>query len=156
MSWNKEKSLKIFLTIGAIVIVAILGSVFVNLGMEWFDMLDKPMQWIPNIVIPIMWTIIYIIFGIVLTMWIIKVGIPKDVVVWLIINGILNIIWCLVFFTLNLTFVGNIIIVLNLIAGIVLYLRIYRQEPLYAIITSVYPIWLCLATTLNTALWILN
>ena len=156
MSLNKSNSLKIFLAIASIVVVAVLGSVFVNLGMDWFDMLDKPMQWIPNIVIPIMWTIIYIIFGIVLTIWIIKGGIPKDVVVWLIINGVLNVVWCLVFFTLNLTFVGNIIIVLNLIAGIVLYLRIYRQEPLYAIITSIYPIWLCLATTLNTALWILN
>ena len=156
MSLNKSNSLKIFLAIASIVVVAVLGSVFVNLGMDWFDMLDKPMQWIPNIVIPIMWTIIYIIFGIVLTIWIIKGGIPKDVVVWLIINGVLNVVWCLVFFTLNLTFVGNIVIVLNLIAGIVLYLRIYRQEPLYAIITSIYPIWLCLATTLNTALWILN
>ena len=145
----------IFIVIG-ILIVAGLGTLFVNLGMDWFNALDKPSQWIPNIVIPIVWTIIYALFGIILILWNKKGDIPKDVVVWLIINGVLNILWCLLFFTLNLTFVGNIAIILNLIAGIVLFLKIYKTQPLYATILSIYPIWLSIATTLNLALWILN
>ena len=145
----------IFIVIG-ILIVAGLGTLFVNLGMDWFNALDKPSQWIPNIVIPIVWTIIYALFGIILILWNKKGDIPKDVVVWLIINGVLNILWCLLFFTLNLTFVGNIAIILNLIAGIVLFLKIYKTQPLYATILSIYPIWLSVATTLNLALWILN
>lgn len=145
----------IFIVVG-ILIVAGLGTLFVNLGMDWFNALDKPSQWIPNIVIPIVWTIIYALFGIILILWNKKGDIPKDVVVWLIINGVLNILWCLLFFTLNLTFVGNIAIILNLIAGIVLFLKIYKTQPLYATILSIYPIWLSIATTLNLALWILN
>lgn len=156
MRYLKSNGLKILVTIISILVVAILGSVFVNIGMQWFNSLTTPSQWIPNIVIPIVWTIIYIIFGVVLSIWITKGGISKTVVVWLVVNGILNVLWCLVFFTLGLTFVGNIVIVLNLIAGIVLFLQIYKYNPIYAIITAIYPIWLSLATTLNLALWILN
>lgn len=153
---ERKNVIKIIITIISIIAVAVLGSVFVNLGMEWFNSLVKPSQWIPNIVIPIMWTIIYLTFGIVLSIWIIKGGIPKNVVILLIINGVLNVLWCLVFFTLQMTLLGNIVIVLNLIAGFALFFAIYRTQPLYALITMIYPIWLSLATTLNTALWILN
>jgi len=156
MEMKKRKIKSIIFAILGIITVAVLGSIFVNIGMDWFNSLDKPSQWIPNIVIPIMWTIIYIDFGVVLILWILKSHIPFDVTIWLIINGILNVLWCLVFFTLKLTFIGNIVIVLNLIAGIVLFLKIYKHEKIYAIVTSIYPIWLSLATTLNLALWILN
>ena len=156
MDDKKRNVISIILIILGITVVAVLGSVFVNIGMAWFDSLTKPIQWIPNIVIPIMWTLIYIDFGIVLILWILKSRLTFDVIIWLTINGILNIIWCLVFFTLNLTFIGNIVIVLNLIAGIILFFKIYKYEKFYAIVTSIYPIWLSIATTLNIALWILN
>ena len=156
MKFLKSNGFKILITIISILIVAILGSVFVNLGMDWFNSLTTPSQWISNIVIPIVWTIIYLTFGIVLSIWITRGGLPKSVIGWLIANGVLNVIWCLVFFTLGLTFIGNIVIVLNLIAGIVLFLQIYKYKPIYAVVTAIYPIWLSLATTLNLALWILN
>lgn len=153
---RKDNGLKIVLVIISIIIVAALGSIFVNIGMDWFNSLIKPSQWIPNIVIPIMWTIIYIAFAISLSIWLFRENLPKPVTLWLIINGILNVIWCLVFFTLNLTFIGNIVIVLNLIAGIILFLQMYKYYPIFAYVTAIYPIWLSLATTLNLALWILN
>ena len=156
MSFLKSNGFKILVTILSIVLVAVLGSVFVNLGMEWFNSLVKPTQWIPNVVIPIVWTVIYITFGIVLSLWIYNSSIPRAVAIWLIINGVLNVLWCLVFFTLELTFVGNIVIILNLISAIVLFLLIYKQNRVYAIATALYPIGLSLATSLNLALWILN
>ena len=156
MEIRKNKILKIIFIISSIAVVAVLGSVFVNLGMDWFNSLVKPSQWIPNIIIPIMWTIIYGTFGIVLSVWSYREDIPVRIIVLLIINGLLNVLWCLIFFTLKLTFVGNIIIILNLIASIILFINIYKENRTYAIVTSIYPIWLCLATSLNTALWILN
>ena len=156
MSFLKSNGFKILITVLSIVLVAVLGSVFVNLGMDWFNLLNRPSQWIPNVVIPIVWTIIYIVFGVVLSLWIFNSTIPRAVVVWLIINGVLNVLWCLVFFTLELTFVGNIVIILNLISAVVLFLQIYNEKRWYAIATVIYPIWLCLATSLNLALWILN
>ena len=156
MRYLKSNSLKIVVTIISILVVAVVGSIFVGIGMDWFNGLTTPTQWIPNIVIPIVWTVIYLTIGIVSIVWITKGGLPKLVVIWLSINGLLNVSWCLVFFTLGLTFIGNVVIVLNLIAAIVLFLQIYKCKPIYAIVIAIYPIWLSLATTLNLALWILN
>jgi len=139
-----------------IVVVAVLGSVFVNLGMEWFNALTKPSQWVPNIVIPIVWTIIYLTFAVILILWQSKQKISLKTIVLLSVNGVLNVLWCLVFFTLNLTLVGNIVIILNLIAGFWLWLDILKQKPIYGYVLTIYPIWLSIATTLNLALWILN
>ena len=63
----RNKTLHIILIWVSIIIVAILGSIFVNLGMDWFNSLEKPSEWIPNIVIPIVWTIIYLTFSIILS-----------------------------------------------------------------------------------------
>ena len=45
-----------------IVLVSVVGSLFTNSGMDWFKMLNKPSEWIPSFVIPVMWTIIYLLY----------------------------------------------------------------------------------------------
>ena len=124
----KNNFLRIVSVVAPIVLVAVLGSVFVNIGMEWFDGLTKPSQWIPNWVIPVVWTVIYITFVVVLLVWSNKEEIPTSTKILLITNGILNILWCLVFFTLKQTFLGNIVIILNLVAGIALWVNIFLQK----------------------------
>ncbi len=156
MKLEKSKIIKIAIIISSILVVAVLGSIFVNLGMDWYATLNKPSQWVPNIVIPIMWTIIYITFAIILSIWEIKGEIPNKIIALLIVNGILNILWCLFFFTLQLTLIGNITIILLLISAIVLFNEMLKLKPLYAYICAIYPVWVCIATTLNTAIWILN
>lgn len=151
-----KKNIKILITIISVVLVAGLGTLFVNLGMSWFNSLIKPKEWIPNFVIPIVWTIIYLAFITILVLWQLKKDLQKDTVIFLLLNGALNVLWCLVFFTLNQTFLGNIIIILNLIAGFWLVINILRQKILYGYILIIYPIWLSIATTLNLATWILN
>ena len=152
----KKKNWKFLYVILPIVFVAGIGALFVNLGMGWFNGLAKPSQWIPNWVIPVVWTIIYLTFAVVLILMQNKYRFSIKTKVLLVLNGILNIVWCLMFFTLNLTFLGNIFIILNLIAGFMLVLNIMKYDKLYYYITLIYPIWLSVATTLNIALWILN
>lgn len=151
-----NKKLKNFISIISIIVVAALGSIFVQLGMDWFNGLNKPSQWIPNIVIPIVWSIIYITFAIVLVLWQNREDLPVKTVILLIVNGVLNILWCLVFFTLKQTFLGNVVIVINAIMAYLLVIDIYKGKALYGYITLIYPIWVTIATTLNTAMWILN
>lgn len=153
---KRNKTLKIVINLIAILLVAILGSVFVMLGMEWFDSLYKPTQWMPNFVIPIVWTVIYIVFAVCTSRWILGDGIPKNIIVLLVVNGILNVLWCLTFFTLHLTFVGNIVIVLNLILAYMLVLNIKKYNVSYFFATAIYPTWVSIATCLNIAMWILN
>lgn len=151
-----SKFVKSLCVILPIVAVAALGSVFVNLGMEWFNGLTKPSQWVPNFVIPVVWTIIYLAFAVILVLWQNKESISKRTITLLIVNGVLNVLWCLIFFALKQTFLGNIAIILNLIAGFWLVWDISKSKKIYSLILLIYPIWLSIATTLNLALWILN
>ena len=152
----ENKTLKIILIFAFIALVAGLGSLFVNLGSDWFNALTTPTQWIPNIVIPIVWTIIYLAFAVIFFFWVRAGGVPKEILFWGIVNGILNVLWCLVFFTLNQLFIGLLVIVLNLVAGWIFWDKIISQNKLYGRILTIYPIWLSIATCLNLALWILN
>lgn len=140
----------------SILFVVGMGSIFVNLGMDWFNTLPKLSEWVPNFVIPIMWTIIYILFAILLSISIKTKSLSTNVVILSIINGVLNIFWCLVFFALNQLLFGNIIIIINAFFGTLLVNEIVKNNKWYYFLSVIYPIWLYLATSLNTALWILN
>ena len=146
----------IIITLVSIVAVAVLGTIFAQLGMGWFDGLVKPREWIPSWIIPVVWTVIYLLFAYVLVKWQNKTPLTKENVILLIINGALNVLWCLVFFTLNQLFLGNVIIIINTLFALRLYFEICKQDALNGLIISLYPIWLCIATTLNIAVWILN
>ena len=152
----KNNTKKIIWSFVFIILVAVLGSVFVSLGSEFFNSLQTPTEWVPNFIIPVVWTVIYGLFALICFLWYKNGEIPKNVLVLMIINGVLNVLWCLVFFTLNQLLLGNIVIILNLIAGFFLFSQIYKSKKAYAYTVLLYPIWLSIATTLNLALWILN
>lgn len=152
----KDIVISFSIIITSIVAVAFLGSLFVNIGMDWYALLNSPSQYAPNILFPIVWSIIYLSFIVILCIWEFKGQIPIKTIVLLIINGALNVLWCLVFFALNLTFVGLIVILLNAVASIFLWFSIYKRKKIYAYILSLYPLWILLATCLNICIWILN
>lgn len=147
---------RVFYSIVPVVIVASLGSLFVNLGLDWFDKLNKPTEWIPNFVIPIVWTIIYSITAIGLFRILGREKLEKETVILFIINGILNILWCLIFFTLRAKFFGLITIIINLIFSILLLKNLKKNFLSFYYALSIYPIWLSIATSLNLAIWIMN
>ena len=153
---EKSQIKKIIVSTVIIVIVAVLGGIFVKLGMEWFDSLTKPTQWIPNIVIPIVWSVVYLAFAVINFFWYKREDIPNYTVGLMLINAVLNVLWCLVFFTLKQLFLGNVVILLNLLASFVLIVNIFKYKRLYGYVLSIYLLWLGVATTLNLALWILN
>ena len=152
----KNKTLTTVISIGAVILVAVLGSIFVNLGMDWFDSLVKPSEWVPNIIIPIIWTIIYVAFAIYLYFAIKNDRLDKELIILLIVNGILNVAWCLVFFTLGSLLWGLIVIVMNLIVGAVMINLMHKRDMFFSYFLTIYPLWLSIATCLNLACWILN
>lgn len=156
---EREKKNVIWAIVIALVsvgLVAGLGSLFVQLGNDWFDALVKPSEWIPNFVIPVVWSVIYLTLAIILVLWIKKENLPRKVIWLLGINGVFNTLWCLVFFTLNQLFLGNVFLIFNLILAVKLILEIYKTQKIYSAILLIYPAWLCVATSLNMAVWILN
>ena len=152
---NKE-NLYIFICIFFIILVAVLGSIFVNLGMNWFLQLQTPSQWISNIVIPIVWTVIYILFAIIISILIKNNLFNKKILIMGLINGFLNVAWCLVFFAFNQTFFGILFIVLNGFFATYFLIVLQKTNKWYVNILWIYPIWIYTATCLNIALWVLN
>lgn len=152
----KNKTLLTIFSLSAVVVVAVLGTIFVNLGMDWFNSLTKPSEWIPNIAIPIVWTVIYVAFAVYLYFAIKNNRLDKETSILLIVNGILNVLWCLVFFTLNSLLFGLIVIVVNLIFAIILIMTMNKKDMFFSYFLTIYPIWLSIATCLNLACWILN
>lgn len=151
-----KKEVKIWISIGCVIAVALLGSLFVNLGMDWFDGLSKPSEWPPNVLIPIIWTIIYLVAIVYLWIAFNRNGINKELAVLLSVNGLLNVVWCLTFFTCQALLGGLVVILLNLIAGTVLLIELSKDNKLYSYMLMIYPLWLSVATCLNLACWILN
>lgn len=156
MKTKSEKIISYIIICAVILVTAVLGSVFVNLGQEWFDTLARPSQFPPNELIPIMWTIIYIIFTIVLCKWVSENNFSVCTTVLLVLNAVFNVLWCLLFFTLNQPIWGIVSIVMLLILSWMLFINIYKYNKLYALATLIYPIWLSLATCFNMGIWILN
>ena len=156
MKTNKSKIISYVLICAIILVTAVLGSVFVNLGQEWFKGLTRPSEFPPDELIPIMWSLIYIIFTIVLLRWVSKTEFSGLTIFLLIANAVFNILWCLLFFTLNSTIWGLVSIVILQILSWMLFVNISKYNKVYAIITSIYPFWLTFATCLNMAIWILN
>jgi len=146
----------IVITLVGIISVAVLGTIFAQLGMGWFDSLVKPSEWVPSYIFPIVWTIIYLLFIYVLIKWQNREPLSTENIILLVINGILNVLWCLVFFTLNQLLLGAVVIIINALFGLRLYFEICKEDAKNGLIISIYPIWLCIATALNLALWILN
>ena len=155
-SMMKKDYFKYVIAFSALLLVAVLGTVFVNLGMDWFDTLVKPSEWVPNIVIPIVWTVIYSLFAIYLWFAIKNDRLDAETIALLIANGILNVLWCLVFFTLNSLLWGLIVIIINLILAAVLLIEMQEKDKFFSYFLTLYPVWLSIATCLNLACWILN
>lgn len=144
------------ISVALVVLVAGLGTLFVQLGDSWFNGLTKPNEWIPNFVIPLVWSVIYLTFAVILVLWIKKENLPRKVIWLLGINGFFNVLWCLVFFTFNQLFLGNVILIFNLILAVKLIMEVYKTQKIFSAILLLYPAWLCVATSLNVAVWILN
>lgn len=154
---NKTSKINIIIMIVSIAVVAGLGTLFVNLGTDWFNALNKPNEWIPNVVIPIVWTVIYLTTAVILFLWIKKEGsLDNKFTILFVINGALNILWCLLFFTFGQKFLGLVAILINLLFAVKLIFQLSKYNLTYSYILGIYPLWLSIATGLNLAVWILN
>ena len=153
---NKENIIKYGIPILSVILVALLGSIFTNMGLDWYETLARPSEWIFSSIIPIMWSIIYTLFTIYLLYLVHKDKLKKKQFILLVINGFLNVLWCLTYFTLESLLGGQIVIVINLIFSILLIKEVYKTNKVWGYILGIYSIWLSIATCLNLAIWILN
>lgn len=135
-----------------IIFVAGVGYLFTSYGMTWYKTLKKPTEWLGSMVFVVVWSTIYSLFYI----YCIRNEYNNKTLNLLLINGILNVLWCLLYFVINTLLGGLIVIIVNLFLAVYLVFEIYKYNKLYGYILSIYPLWIAIATTLNLATFILN
>ena len=141
-----------------VLLVAVAGSYFTGTGMAWYKTINLP-TWAPNgAFIGTVWTIIFILSAIAtILVWNGSRGPAfKWIIGLLILNGLLNIFWCFLFFNLHLfgwSIVEMIILEATVIAPIIL---IWPSSQPAALLFLPYAVWVPFATYLAISVWRLN
>lgn len=139
---------------------AVLGSVFTNMGLDWYAGLQKPELTPPNSWFGPVWTIIYVLAAVsAITFWE-HFDMFKMKYWW--INGLfrlnlaLNIFWSYIFFVQQEIFVAFIEMNVLNFTTLVLILLLWPISRKASLLLVPYFVWVGFATVLTYQLWVLN
>lgn len=153
---KKELFINIAIAVVSVAVVGVAGRFLTDTKSDWYVGLNKPSEFLPAAVFPIMWSIIYLAFAVVIFILLHRKQMDAKAVALLAANGVLQLLWSLVYFRFKSVLAGVCVIVLVLAAAIWLILYLDKKGKIYKYLLLVYPLWLTLATIVNTALWTLN
>lgn len=152
----KKKILdSILLSLLLTAIVAGTAMLFTDTKSDWYIALQKPSIQPPAIVFPIVWTVVYLLFAASLTLVQLNCKDNKTYVLF-VIQGVLNILWCLFFFTAHLPLVALVIIIGYLISTYLTMRRIYSCSKTAFFLFLPQCVWLVFAAVLNYMIVLLN
>ncbi len=124
---------------------------------EWYPHLIKPYGTPPDIVFPIMWTILYILMAISLTLLWISNTIEKKVAFLLFgIQLLLNFMWSWLFFYLQSPTIALVDIILLWFFVFLTICAFWRHTRYGSCLLLPYLIWITYAFYLNLCIWIYN
>lgn len=150
--------LLIIVCLGLTLLSGMAGAIPTAWGLSWYASVNKPAYTPPNWVFGPVWTVLYILLGIVLY----RIVIAKrrtersGLLLLFTVQIILNILWSYLFFGLRspLFALYDIIFLLFFISRMMFGLL--RSDRLAAILTLPYFFWVAFASVLNYSVWILN
>jgi tryptophan-rich sensory protein len=150
---------KLFDTILISVLVTLLTAgiamLFVDTKSLWYVSLVKPSFQPPPWVFGAVWGILYVIYGVALTIAQLKNVSPKVYGLFLL-QSVLNIGWCLFYFTLHMLYSGLAIIVAYITVTYLTARQMYPYSKLGAFLFIPQGIWLMIALALNYVTILLN
>ncbi|MBR6765847.1 MAG: tryptophan-rich sensory protein [Clostridia bacterium] len=150
---------KLFDTILISVLVTLLTAgiamLFVDTKSLWYVSLVKPSFQPPPWVFGAVWGILYVIYGVALTIAQLKNVSPKVYGLFLL-QSVLNIGWCLFYFTLHMLYSGLAIIVAYITVTYLTARQMYPCSKLGALLFIPQGIWLMIALALNYVTILLN
>ena len=137
------------------------GGIGALLGgnMDNFETLKKPPFSPPAILFPIVWTILYILMGI--SSYLICSNktdqkFKNKASFVYILQLIVNSLWSLFFFRLNMILFAFIWLLLLILLVIIMIIKFYNIKPLAAYLQIPYILWLLFAAVLNFSIYLLN
>ncbi|NLZ46615.1 MAG: tryptophan-rich sensory protein [Clostridiales bacterium] len=148
-----KKSIK-YQIIFAIISLAVggLAAIFIRNYTDMYNMLNKPVLSPPQIVFPIVWTILYILMGVGVGL---VISAPRnannksDAIVNYAIQLLANFLWSIWFFNLSQYKLSFVWIILLLILVIFMTKSFYKISKPASLIQIPYIIWLVFAAYLN-------
>lgn len=137
----------------------ILVALITKGSMNTYDTLKKSLLTPPDIVFPIVWTILYVLMG--LASYRIymnnKAG-KKDYngYFYYLIQLLVNFLWSIVFFNLRLYGISFILIVVLLVLIIITTIKFFKVDKIAGSLMLPYIIWVTFASYLTLYIWMFN
>jgi tryptophan-rich sensory protein len=145
------------------VIICLLAGLLGNIATEsalrtWYPTLSKPFFTPPNWLFGPVWTTLYVLMGISLFLvW--KEGIDKNskfAIKLFVLQLILNVFWSYVFFGLESTLGGFIVILALWAAVFFTALKFHKISKSAGLLMVPYIVWITIAAMLNLSIFLLN
>ncbi len=125
----------------------------------YYSQLIKPSFAPPSFIFPIVWTTLYVLMGISAYI-ILKKGYDlskvKDAMFYYWLQLILNFIWTILFFGLDLRFTALVALALLVIVVAIMIYKFNKLDKRAAYLNIPYLIWLLYALFLNYFIWMIN
>ncbi len=140
-------------------VLALGGGALIGLvtrGNEQYETLTKPPLSPPPALFGIVWSILYILMAVSITLVISKSNGQSSASRVYYIQLLVNFIWPILFFSFGLLTLSFIWILLLITLVIVMIVQFYKVSPLAAFLQIPYLIWLLFAAYLNLGFVILN
>ena len=123
--------------------------------MDYSDMIKPPLS-PPGIVFPIVWTILYILMGISYFLATKDNEDNKELDQIYLLQLLVNFLWPIIFFVLEMYFTAFLWIILLIILVIVMIKELLKNNKISGYLQIPYLIWLLFATYLNLGITLLN
>lgn len=123
----------------------------------WYAALEKPALNPPDFVFGPVWTVLYVLIAVSLYLFWTAEGRGKwSGYVAFGVQMVLNALWSVVFFGLQLPLLGVFVIALLDVMVIVTMILFYEKSKLAAYLLVPYLLWISFATYLSVSIWLLN
>lgn len=157
-SMNKSKIKTYGISLAISLGVGVVSALLTNMGMENFEKANKPALTPPNIVFPIVWTILFILMAVSSGRIYLSEKSEqrsKGLLIY-IMQLAANFIWCILFF--NFTAYGFAFFWLIFLFSLILMMIICfsKSDKISAYLQIPYLLWVAFAGYLNLMVWILN
>lgn len=150
---------RLVVAIGLPLVIGLIGSLITTPAIPiWYAGLEKPAFNPPNWLFGPVWTLLYVLMGVALYLaW--SQAQPKrkkDALLWFGLQLALNLLWSVVFFGLQLPWLGVAVIALLFVAIIMTARAFWPISRPASYLLLPYAAWVAFATVLNASIALLN
>lgn len=158
MNLNKSKTKIYGISIAIALVVGGLSALFTNMGMDNYRLVEKPALTPPEIVFPIVWTILFILMGIsAARVWIASENKQRNGGLLLYtIQLVVNFFWSIFFFNLQAYGFSFFWLLLLWVLVLLMIISFSKNDKIAAYLQIPYLLWLTFAGYLNFMVWMLN